>query len=222
MIIVSVVLMTLVAASTGLALTSLDSSRRDQDWNAALPAAEAGVDDYLYRLNRDSGYWSYNATNAPPDGNQAFTQWVNVPGGGSGQFRYYIDSSLMSSQGILKLRSSGKVNGVVRTVEASFRRRNFLDYLYFTEYETTDPVSYTGSPMSPTQAQANCARHYYNPTSRSSSCSDIYFIGIDTIKGPLHTNDALLMSGSPNFQGDTSTSWDGTCPIRRDVLHAKR
>lgn len=211
-IIISVILMTLVAASTGFALTSLNSSRRDQDWNAALPAAEAGIDDYLYRLSRDSSYWQYDATTPAPDGNKAFTQWVKVPGAADSYFRYYIDSSLISTQGIVKIRSSGRVNGVVRTIEALFRRRGFLDYLYFTEHETTDPMSYTGSPFTPTQAQANCARHYYDSPSRSSSCSDIYFIGADTIKGPLHSNDALLLSGSPNFQGETSTSWDGTCP----------
>ncbi|MEO8323741.1 MAG: pilus assembly PilX N-terminal domain-containing protein [Actinomycetota bacterium] len=213
-IIISVILMTLVAASTGFALTSLNSSRRDQDWNAALPAAEAGIDDYLYRLSRDSSYWQYDATTLPPDGNLAFTQWVKVPGAANSYFRYFIDSSLISTQGIVKIRSSGRVNGVVRTVEALFRRRNFLDFLYFTEYETTDPASYTGSPFTPLQAQANCARHYYDSPSRSSSCSDIYFIGIDTIKGPLHSNDAIAIGTgtSPNFQGETSTSWDGTCP----------
>ena len=211
-IIISVILMTLVAASTGFALTSLNSSRRDQDWNAALPAAEAGIDDYLYRLSRDSGYWQYNATTPAPDGNKAFTEWVKVPGAADSYFRYYIDSSLMSTQGIVKIRSSGRVNGVVRTIEALFRRRGFLDYLYFTEYETTDPFTYTGTPYFSDEAHANCRRHYYDLPGRNSRCLDIYFIGADTIKGPLHSNDALLLSGSPNFQGETSTSWDGTCP----------
>ena len=211
-IIISVVLMTLVAASTGFALTSLNSSRRDQDWNAALPAAEAGIDDYLYRLSRDANYWQYNDTTPPPDGNLAFTEWVNVPGSGDSSFRYFVDSSVMTTQGIVKVRSSGMVNGVVRTVEALFRRRGFLDYLYFTEYETTDPMTYTGSPYSAPQAHSNCARHYYDNGGRNSTCSDILFIGADTIKGPLHSNDALFLSGSPRFEGDTSTSWDGTCP----------
>lgn len=211
-IVISVVLMTLVAASTGFALSSLNTSRRDQDWNAALPAAEAGIDDYLYRLSRDSTYWQYDVDNPPPDGNLAFNEWVGVPGGAGSEFRYFVDASLMATQGIVKIRSSGRVNGVVRTVEALFRRRGFLDYLYFTEYETIDPMSYNGNPYTPTQAEANCARHYYDSPSRSWYCADIYFIGVDTIKGPLHSNDALLLNGSPDFQGETSTSWDGTCP----------
>lgn len=210
-IIMAVVMMTLVAATTGFAVNSLDTSRRDQDWNGALAAAEGGIDDYLYRLNRDSEYWTYDAGNPPPDGNDAFTQWVNVPGNASSQFRYSVDATQLAGQGVIRLTSSGKANGVVRTVEALLRRRNFLDYLYFTEYETTDPAMYTGWPFDPTEAEVNCAHHYFDSVGRHENCSDITFFSQDVINGPLHTNDALLISGTPQFLGDTSTSWDGTC-----------
>jgi hypothetical protein len=40
----------LMVAALGYAVQSEPSARRDQDWNAALAAAQAGVDDYLYRL----------------------------------------------------------------------------------------------------------------------------------------------------------------------------
>ena len=32
------------------------------------------------------------------------------------------------------------MHNVTRTVYATLRRRSFLDYLYFTEYETKDPA----------------------------------------------------------------------------------
>lgn len=211
-IILAFVMLTLVAASASLAVNSLGTSRRDQDWNAALAAAEAGLDDYLYRLNRDSEYWQYNASNPAPDSNTAFAAWTDVPGSSDGEFRYAVDTSRMASEGIIQLISSGKVRGVVRTVETLLRRRNFLDYLYFTEYETRDPASYTGYPFSPEEAQNNCAHHYYDNPGRHENCSDIHFITEDTINGPLHSNDALLLTGSPTFNGETSTSWDGTCP----------
>lgn len=210
-IILSAILMAMVGATATLAVNSLDNSKRDQDWNAALSAAEAGLDDYLYRLNRDSEYWQFNAANLPPDGNVAFSQWVNVPGSGNGQFRYSVDVSQLTSQGIIKVTASGNVNGVTRTIEGQLRRRNFLDYLYFTEYETVDPALYTGYPFSSSTAQALCAHRYWDTVGRHPSCMDITFITQDIIKGPLHTNDALLLSGSPQFQGPTTTSWDGTC-----------
>jgi hypothetical protein len=212
-IILSVILMTLVAASTGFALSSLNTSRHDQDWNGALAAAEAGIDDYLYRLNRDSEYWQYDDATPPPDGNQAFAAWVDVPGSGDAEFRYFVDDAELPTQGIIKVVSSGRVRGAVRTVEALLRRRSFLDYLYFTEYETKDPAAYeVGDAFTPAQAEANCAKHYYDNPGRHENCTEINFFSGDIIKGPLHTNDAMLISGSPTFQGETTTSWDGTCP----------
>ena len=32
-----------------------------------------------------------------------------------------------------------------RSIVASFRRKSFLDFLYFTDFETTDPINYSGS-----------------------------------------------------------------------------
>ena len=51
-----VVLSLLMVASLNYAMQGEPSSRRDQDWNAALAAAQAGVDDYLYRLQQDDEY----------------------------------------------------------------------------------------------------------------------------------------------------------------------
>src|ERR1700712_5163088 len=61
------------------AIQQLPLARHDQDHEAALHAAEAGVDDYLNRLNQNSNYWTYSATNPDPGGNAAFTSFVNVP-----------------------------------------------------------------------------------------------------------------------------------------------
>ena len=51
------VLTLLMVATVNYAIQSQPLSRRDQDWNAALAAAQAGVDDYLYRLQQDGGYY---------------------------------------------------------------------------------------------------------------------------------------------------------------------
>ncbi len=229
----------LLSAVLSYAVGSQDISRHDQSWNAALSAAEAGIDDYLYHLNQDGSYWQYGNSTlptsdprygpAPPDGNQAFTTWVQVPGGTSdASYRYDRDTSQLAVDGTIKLVSTGRVGNVTRTISASLRRRNFLDYLYFTEYETTDPANanvYDGSGGSytTTQAQQYCAKHYYDGrdiqgrndsaamgTSDSDPpyCQDITFIGVDTINGPLHSNDAIRVSGSPHFNGPTTTSYN--------------
>ena len=51
----------------------LPLARHDQDHEAALAAAEAGVDDYLNHLAQNNNYWQYSSTNLPPDNNKAFT-----------------------------------------------------------------------------------------------------------------------------------------------------
>ena len=60
-----VVLTLLMVATLNYAMQGEPQSRRDQDWNAALAAAQAGVDDYLYRLQQDDEYVQYSATNPP-------------------------------------------------------------------------------------------------------------------------------------------------------------
>jgi hypothetical protein len=41
-------------------------------------------------------------------------------------------------------------------------------------------------------------------------CVDISFGSADVINGPLHSNDAIRVSGNPTFNGETSTSWTGS------------
>jgi hypothetical protein len=213
-VIVAFILMLLVGSTLAFAVNSQDLARRDQDWNAAIAAADAGIDDYIYRLNRVDSYWQYNASTPPPDGNRAFTQWVAVPGApNNASFRYTVDRSTFATDGILKIASTGKVGNVTRTVYANLRRRNFLDYLYFTDFETKDPAIYSsadGDSFTPAQAQVQCARHVWDSPARNTSCTNIFFFTRDVIRGPLHSNDAIRMSGSPQFQGATTTSWIGT------------
>ena len=228
-----VFLLMLVTSVMQYSIGSQNLSRHDQDWNAALAAAEAGIDDYIFHLNQDGQYWLYGnstvATSdsrygpAPPDGNLAFTSWVAVPGGGSdAEYRYDRDTSQLAVDGTIRLTVTGRVGKVTRSIQASLRRRNFLDYLYFTDYETKDPAAYTASDdYTPAEAQTRCAKHYYGSRDIAGRvdfsgdtdgdvCTEITFITQDTINGPLHTNDALRISGSPNFNGPTSTSYDGS------------
>ncbi|MFZ4585734.1 MAG: hypothetical protein ACOYNI_10970 [Acidimicrobiia bacterium] len=210
-LLVMLVLMMLGITTLEFGLGSQNLSRRDQDWNASLAAAEAGIDDYLLRLNENGAYWQYSKTNPPPSAysNPAFASFTAVPGPtNESTFRYTPDSSRITVDGTVKLTSTGQVRKTQRTVSATLRRRSFIDYLYYTDFETMDPALYTGSPFTAAQAQTNCAKYYYS--GRSSSCTDINFVSADTINGPLHSNDAFLVCGSPKFNGDTSTSYSGS------------
>jgi hypothetical protein len=167
-------------------------------------------------LNQNGNYWTYSKANLPPDGNLAFKQYVAVPGpSNQGTFAYAANTSTIAVDGTIKLTVTGKVNGVTRTVYATVRRRSFLDYLYFTDYETKDPALYdtsSGDPFTPAQAQVKCALHYYE--ARDPACILISFVSQDTINGPLHSNDAIHISGNPTFNGPVSTSWNGPAAKR--------
>jgi Tfp pilus assembly protein PilX len=84
-----VVLTLLMVATLNYAMQGEPQSRRDQNWNAALAAAQAGVDDYLYRLQQDDEYVQYSSTNPPTPANVAFTGWMDIPGAANeGEFHY--------------------------------------------------------------------------------------------------------------------------------------
>jgi hypothetical protein len=212
----SLVLALLVTALLQYGVGSMSQARHDQDWQAAYAAAEAGVDDFLARINRDIAYWQQAddcddcAATLDPD-NPALTGYADISDGRS-QFTYDVDASDIGATGVIVVTSTGRVNAVERTVRAELRKRTFLDYLYFTEYETLDPSAYpaTGS-RDQTWAAANCSRHRYDSPSRDDDCYDINWVTGDSVDGPFHTNDQLLVLGSPSWLGRATTSMaDGT------------
>jgi hypothetical protein len=193
------------------------------------------MDDYLFRMNENDQYYLYSATTPPPDGNQAFSTWVPVPdaGGTTGTctatsnsnvpcFRYTIDTSFLVSQGALIITATGRSRNVTRTVQATLRRKAFIDFLYFTDYETKDPAAYDSSDdYTPTEAQTYCAKRYYqgrdingrvdfSGDTDGDVCTEISFASVDVINGPLHSNDAIRICGDPDFNGNVTTSWNPT------------
>ena len=242
--IVSLVLSLLAFATIDYAVGSQSISRHDQNWNAALAAAEAGIDDYIFHLNENGNYWLYNASNLPSDGNKAFVQYVPVPGSTTNaKFRYSVDASQIAQSGIVALTSTGRVGNAARSVRVTLRRASFLDYLYFTDFETTDPASYSGTPFTAAQAQTYCAKYYYgginnqrdepsrtdfsgDSDSNGAYCNDISFVGSDKLNGPMHTNDAFMVCGNAQFLGHVTTSWSGAggalyrdgCPTSHPVF----
>jgi len=201
-------------ATLTFAVNEMDISRHDQDWNAALAAAEAGIDDYIFRVNNNNNYWAYGNNPPAADGNLAFSQWVDVPGAeNEGRYRYQVDASHIGLDGKVDLITSGRVGDATRTIRASVRPRAFLDFLYFTDFETLDPYVYSILNFGETEswANANCVGYKWAPSTplRNSNCQNIQFAPGDVINGPLHTNDAMFVGGNAQFNGDVTTNWAG-------------
>ena len=250
------------------ALSATDNDRvmstRDKVRKQTYAAAEAGVNDYLARLVADVDYWRKCGSDTQnPSLNQRITspsetrKWATVPGTNA---RYSVEvlpangaSQCLTSDpmgtyidtntGTFRIRSTGQLGDDPsdrRSVVATFRRRGFLDYVYFTDYETLAPEWYlrdsrgqdtlqrdlaSGNPIAGSKdlmtwakdPAVGCERYYRKDrnsaryrgvrsadgwatwTSFDVDCGEINFVSGDQQKGPFHTNDEILVCGTPSF-----------------------
>lgn len=161
----TLIVMLLVAAAFAAADGDFPLSRKDQDRKRAFAAAEAGINDYLFNLNQDNSYWA-RCTNVPAPNalNQAWNgsgadprRWRTVPGATGAQYAIELlpangapscdqarpePTMIDTASATFRIRSTGRVGASKRSIVATFRRRSFLDSLYFTDYETSDPTWY--------------------------------------------------------------------------------
>jgi hypothetical protein len=108
------------------------------------------------------------------------------------------------SSGTFRIRSTGTSRGVRRSIVTTFRRNSFLDFIYFTDYEALDPLTFA-SETDRNTARSLCVK-YREERNDNAWCSqsphnvNITFPNWDRINGPLHTNDdSLLTCGAPVF-----------------------
>ena len=216
------VLAILMVAAVSMALGGLNKSRTDQDWNAALAAAYAGVEEYQSQLADDPAYMKYGNPASTFSGsstlelpiaaeeNKAFGvgptgTWATITGSDS-KYRYEVDNTAYNTTGIIKLRATGAIGNETRSLVANLRQTGFIDFLYFTDYEIGDPTI-TG--------ETSCVVKYAWQGSRP-NCSRIRFADDDFIGGPLHTNDTIytcgaefaakVTTGNPSGGYDSATS----------------
>lgn len=218
-VIVALALSLTVTALMDAALGQVPQARNDQDFHASLAAAEAGVDEYISRLNQDSEYWlNGNGDPAEPanaaNSNPAFTGFVDIPGGSVNQpqFRYSVDIRDTASRGVIRLTSTGKVGKKTRTIRVNLARRQFTDYVYFSDLEVNDPYNqtkYVDSTDADREARgANCQRYRWVNAARavagdpqrqvranSPSCATIAWTSTDVVRGKFHTNDLPDVDG---------------------------
>ena len=215
------VLSLLVTAALGYALQAQPQSRRDQDWSAALAAAQSGVDDYVARLNQnDSYYTSVDCTNIAEKGPKSGTNtcgWTaaTVPGWQNvvpnqptqGQFHYDVDASTIASQGTVRVTSTGKMRNTSRTIQVLVSRGGSTQFLYYTDFEDADPGNQTaypsGAPSNVCGKAGPTSANYYWQGGRSlggSPCVEITFVTGDTLDGAVHFNDTPRSSTAPQVQ----------------------
>jgi hypothetical protein len=141
-------------SALALVLANAPKSRTAQDSKAALAAAEAGIADYLARLNANDSYWTQG--NSDTD-NPAFDSGGRVIPGTDGEgasYRYQVLStpSQVASSGSIRLQVTGTSSPgggqetISRTITATLSPKGFLQYVYFTDVEVVDPALMT-APM---------------------------------------------------------------------------
>ncbi len=217
----------------------------DLEQKRAYAAAQAGVADYTYHLNNDSGYWT-RCTNVPtPNAVNQQTSTANrrpVPGStdgstyaiqllpASGQSTCDINNptqSMLESSGsnigTFRIRSIGYNGTEKQSIVATFKQATFLDYVYFTQLETSDPVTYGFANPSAalTGAYSQCTKFRRDgredspiPGTSNRFCDQIVFVGGDQIDGPLHTNDDLAVCGTPSFGRNAADVTEVSAPPR--------
>jgi hypothetical protein len=225
------VLALLVSAAIGYAIQTNLVAHRGQDWGGALSAAQAGVEDYVARLNRNDNYGrTWDCTNPALKGpNQPGnscgwstttpTGWVPViatePNGPA--FHYDVDASSLDLNGTISVFATGRVGKETRTIEAAIGRGGSTDFLYYTDLEHADPSNQTAYPSGTTKyfcgsSGAQKDIYWYSPaqggfTRSNSSCVEIGFASGDVLNGRVHFNDTPVLNGAgATFQSSFETS----------------
>lgn len=228
------VMLIMVAGSLTAVTGGVAKTNTDQNLKAAMTAAYAGVGEYQSRLSNDATYYKFGnpaaafsassagslslptGTNANPAfGNSASDGWASIPDPTTGldsgsSYRYQVDNSDYASRGIIRLQSTGRYGNATATLVADLRQTGFIDFLYFTDFETGDPLL---NAKYKNQVDANgnnvCAQYAWASPPRDAGCGSIQFASFDTLQGPVHSNDTLDICGA-TFTGAVTTADPGT------------
>ena len=151
---VTMVVMILVATSVAATVSVVRPSRATADKQAAMAAAQTGIDDFISRLNSCDGYWKdawvaqTNPSSTAPRScasvphNPALTGWNAITGAdgvSKAEFRYELVATPDNGGNRIRLESTGRVNGEERTLTADLSKAGFLKFIYYTDKESSDP-----------------------------------------------------------------------------------
>lgn len=197
------------AANGDIHLTHNDTSAKK-----AYYAAQAGVSNYAFHLNADFNYWTY----CKAAGNESLNLYEEKPlkartVPGATDEKYAIQllpastapvgdkkcdtanpvgtmiENRANNGGTFRIESTGYSGNEKRTLLATFAHTSFLNFLYYTQYETLDPATY--SPPEP------ACENFYGK--RPGKCTTIEFVNADVVNGPMHTEDTASICSTPTF-----------------------
>jgi len=193
----------------------INVSHEDTIQKQAYYAALAGVQEYEAQLQANPNYWETCASPAniiPEKSNERyeikllvassagalkecsttkpFESMIEKTGPQANTFR--IESTGCAGLSELKNCNEGqsRANMATRKIVATFQVTGFLNFVYFTNREDEDPGLYN-----PPKAWKCQEPHGV----RSEECQKITFVSGDAVKGPMHSNDAANVCGSPTF-----------------------
>jgi hypothetical protein len=212
-----------------IATTTVDQlpqTARNLNYDASYEAAQAGLNDYIQHLDANESYGIFcKGCSAGTDSNAAFTSWVQTS---TSPAEWYSYSANNTSGTQLTLKVSGKAgNGsgtVVRTFNYAITPNSTLDDVYWSNYETRDPVLGAITPGAPADS-IYCATHYDEPSKDSYSnwaalglpqygpptgnACEVSFASGDVLNGPIFSNDTFRVCGTspgpPTFEGNVQS-----------------
>ncbi len=206
MLVTGLMLVTAYTAVNGDDRLSRDEIIQKQAYDAAV----AGVQEYEYQLQSNPDYWEtcktpegklvpqeakitkedeYNghfaiklltASTAPAGTKECSTSnpfGTMIQSGGSMANTFRIESV-----GYAGAETSTLKGRFTSTLIATFHVVGFLNYVFFTQYEDADPSLFGES--------TECEKYYAERKSKKASCETIIFAKEDSVKGPMHTDDA--------------------------------
>jgi len=271
--IMTVIGITLVALLAVVAVTAVNGSAqitgRDIARKQAYEAALAGINEYAFHLHANSAYWTECTDAAAAGETSALNQKGStanrrpipgvsgasyalelIPATGQTTCNKGIEAASRSMleglepmKGTFRVRATGFSGKATVAVTATFKPASFLDYVYFTQLETSDPMTYGNAELI-AAAQRQCTKtikegRYKTPlkneagqflnssgqvTSNESSaafCDVISFVGADNIKGPMHTNDAFVFCQSPTLGRSASDPIEVSYPEKPGWFQTK-
>lgn len=140
-------------SSLAYVLKASKPSRADQDDKASVAAAQAGIDEYVARLNSNDTYWTRgnvdcsNLALTPPTAGTCPTvrptAGIPVPGTtGGATYSYRLTSTTASTtaDGVIRLAVTGRSREQSRELVAELTPSGFVQYIYYTDFESIDPA----------------------------------------------------------------------------------
>lgn len=203
-------LMSFLLVGATYAMSSTKFSRYNQDYLAAMAAAQAGVDDFISRLNANDLYGrtvdcDNMAMVTPAACGVADYGWQPVEQGATDPdapaFHYKVNTADAFSTGTIGMVSTGRANGVYRTIEVAVGKGGSTDYVYYTDYESLDPENPFYSSTPPNQCGTSGTHLARYEWQGRAGCTEIQFGPGDVLDGRVFSNDSIWSVGGRFLQG---------------------